>query len=209
MVLSGDWPEKLPQEFFDNPTATIGEPLNAAQHHNLNRLFQEQFLTENVFAIRRQAIAMSAADRFEFLARWVLPGAEHPGFRMAGDLTQTQPAPSAFDPSLDHPERGGEIVSPLFDWLDVAKELGKLAECRARVQAAVVPDHEFQQRARSALLLLLNLEQGDQQAASGRTSGCCWTYLKGQANGNDRERSMAGDSGGRCASVLPRRFAKK
>ena len=71
---------------------------------------------------------MSVKDRFEFLSRWVLPGPDHPGFRITGDITQTQPASVAYESGVEHPELGGQIVSPVFDWLDAARELGRLPD---------------------------------------------------------------------------------
>ena len=164
--LTGDWPETLPQEFLDNPTATVGKPMTTSQRHCLNRVFHEEFLAENVFAVRRKAFTMPVADRFEFLSKWVLPGPDHPGFRMTGDFTQTQPAKIAYEPGIEHPEYGGQIVSPVFDWLEAARELGRLPECVKSVEEAVTPDTDFQRRARLSLLLLLNLELGNQQAAT-------------------------------------------
>ncbi|HUQ70188.1 MAG TPA: DUF1583 domain-containing protein, partial [Planctomycetaceae bacterium] len=159
VVLSGDWPESLPQEFVDNPAIVEGEPLPVAERHALNRLFQEEFLAENVFAVRRRALTLPVAERFELLSQWVLPGADHAGFRMAGDFLPTEPAPGAS-------KRGGEIVSPVFDWLDAARELGRLAECRQQVENFQTPADEWQQRCRSALLMLLHLELDDQPAVT-------------------------------------------
>lgn len=164
--LTGDWPETLPQEFLNNPAATVGKPPTVNQSHSLNRIFQEDFLADNVVAVRRKAAAMPVAERFDLLSRWVLPGQDHPGFRMTGDFTQTQPAQVAQVPGSEHPELGGQIVSPVFDWLDAAKELGRLPECLKSVETAVTPDTEFQRRARIGLKIVLNLELENQQAAT-------------------------------------------
>lgn len=166
--LTGDWPETLPEEFLKNPAATVGEPMTIKQRHGLNRLFQEEFLAENVLTVRRKAATMPVAARFEFLSRWVLPGEDHPGFRMTGDFTQTQPAKVAQEMGVDYPEIGSELVSPVFDWLDAARELGRLPECLKGVESAVTPDTEIQRRARIGLSLLLNLELDNQQAVSER-----------------------------------------
>ena len=166
VVLSGDWPETLPEEFLNNPAATDALLMTVKQRHSLNRIFHEESLSENVVAVRRKAFTMSLADRFEFLSRWVLPGPDHPGFRMTGDFTQTQPAIVAYEPGVEHPEFGGQIVSPVFDWLEAAKELGRLPECLKSVESAMTLDSENQRRAQISLLLLLNLELGNQQAAS-------------------------------------------
>ena len=164
VVMTGDWPQSVPQEFFDNPLATRGQPPAASHRLALNKLFHEPYLAENALAIRRRALAMPVAERFQFLSRWILPGPDHSGFRVSGDFTATRPAPPAREPAVAHPELGGQIVSPVFDWIDAARELGRFAECRQRVQGASVPDDEFQRRARAALLMLLDLEQGDAPA---------------------------------------------
>jgi len=171
VTLTGDWPETVPQEFLENPTLTLDEPLPEADRHALNQIFRDEFLSENVFAVRRRALAMSPADRFDFLSRWVLPGPDHAGFRVTGDFTPTRPPPVALEPGTADPELGGQIVSPVYDWLDAARELGRLAECRARVEAATLDDLDpqvratgLQDRARAALLMLLSIEQGDASA---------------------------------------------
>ena len=43
VVLTGDWPEKVPQEFHENPTATL-EPPSTADRHALNRIFHDDFV---------------------------------------------------------------------------------------------------------------------------------------------------------------------
>lgn len=160
--LTGDWPQQLPPEFFHNPVATSGEPLTVPQRHGLHQIFQEEFLAENVFAVHHQAAAMPAVQRFDFLSRWVLPGPDHPGFRITGEFTQTQPAQVTQEKGLEQPERGGQLLSPVFDWLDTARELGRLADCLTNIETAAAPDTEPQRRARIGLQLLVNLEMGNQ-----------------------------------------------
>ncbi|HEY2253711.1 MAG TPA: DUF1583 domain-containing protein, partial [Planctomycetaceae bacterium] len=173
VMLTGDWPETIPQEFFENPTITVGEPLPVADRHALNRIFRDDFLSDDVLAVRRRALAMPLRERFEFLSRWVLPGPDHAGFRLTGDFTQTRPPPVSLEPGTAEPELGGRIVSPVYDWLDSARELGRLQECRQRVEAATVDVNDLDpevratglsDRAQAALLMLLSIEQGDAAA---------------------------------------------
>lgn len=161
VVMKGDWSEIPPQEFLDNPIATTDEPLSVAERHALGEFFPEDFLVENVVAIRRRSLAMPVAERFEFLSQWILPGPDHPGFRICGDFTPTRPSPLNFEPGVEHPELGGQIVSPVFDWLDAARELGKVSECRRRVEGIAATDNEFQNRARTSLLLMISLETNE------------------------------------------------
>ena len=166
ITLTGDWPETLPQDFLDNPATTVGEPMSIADRHAMNRLFEESVLARNVFAVRRHALTRPVAERFEFLSRWVMPSFDHPGFRVTGDFTQTQPSPAALEPGVKEAESGGQIISPVFEWLEAARELGRLADCRKNVEQVAASDQEFQQRARAALLMLLSLEQGDAAAVT-------------------------------------------
>ncbi len=127
-------------------------------------VFGTQVLADNVAAIRRQAALLDADERFEFLAEWVLPGRRHSGFRLSGEFSQTWPAPiDGVAPS--DPHTGGELVSPMFDLLDVAVEKGRIAELRDRVAAVETSADGFQQRSKVALLPLLSLEAGDAEAA--------------------------------------------
>lgn len=159
LVLTGDWPQALPPEFHDNPLATAGESPAEGNRHAWNQLFHEELLIENLQHIRRKALALPAAERFEFLSRWILPGPDHPGLRVSGDFQPTRPSPLASQTGMEHPELGQQIISPVLDWIDVADELGQMEECRRRVAAVADTNEEFQQRAKVALLLLISLKQ--------------------------------------------------
>ncbi|MBI1312626.1 DUF1583 domain-containing protein, partial [bacterium] len=58
------------------------------------------------------------------------------------------------------------LVSPVFDLLDIARELGRLDELKAAIEAAPQTSHPQNERDRAALLTLVNLELGDQAAAN-------------------------------------------
>ena len=166
ITLTGDWPTSLPAEFLVNPTALDEASVSDVDRHALNRLMNEDVLAGNVSAIRRKAFLLPVAERFEYLSRWVLPGPDHPGFRLSGDFTQMLPPPTAMEPGVKHSDLGGQIVSPVFDWIDSAKEMGRLAECRKKVAQAAIPDTDFQKRAKASLLFLLSLEQANEGSAS-------------------------------------------
>lgn len=135
----------------------------------LSTLFEEQFLAENVNAARSKMAKMSEEEKFNFLESWVLPSRLRSSIRMNGAFTQTEPSEMAFDRSLKGSPRGGELVSPVFDLLEVAKKLGKLDELRQDFINISPSSMEEQQRAKAALLSLVNLEIGDQSAASEAT----------------------------------------
>ncbi len=174
IVLTGDWPETVPQEFFSNPMTTEGKTLSDADRQAFNQLLREEFLTQDILSIRHRALAMPVSERFEFLSCWILPGPDHPGFRMQGEFSPTQPAPPVAEPGICQPEidafgigqpgSGGVIVSPVFDWLDAARELNRLTECRQLVADTLASDDEQQCRSRAALLFMLSLELNDPAA---------------------------------------------
>lgn len=126
----------------------------------LNALFGDEFIAENVRSICRRAADLDPADRYEYLCQWVLPGPDHSDFRVDATLTQTDPSPLALqlDPAIQRSPSGAIVVSPVFDLLDTAAETGQLTELRARVAETEEPVDPFQQRARTALLVLVHLE---------------------------------------------------
>ena len=168
VVMTGDWPESLPEEFLQNPAAVVSQLPDDADRRVLNRAAGDEFLAENVREVRRRAVRLDPVERFDDLARWVLAGADQPGFRMSGEFTPTDPSPLAVkrEPERFASPRGGELVSPVFDLLDAASEAEKLGELRNRIAAVPDSPDEEQQRAKAALLLLVNLTIGDNEAAT-------------------------------------------
>jgi hypothetical protein len=168
IVMTGEWPESLPEEFLQNPAAVVSQLPSDADRHVLNRAAGGEFLAQNVRRIRRQAASLGSADRFEYLARWVLPGADHRGLRISGEFTPTDPSPLAveLEPERFASPRGGELVSPVFDLLDAAAETGMLDELRDRISAIPDSRDESKKRAKTALLLLVNLAIGDEEGAA-------------------------------------------
>ncbi|MFG0296608.1 MAG: DUF1583 domain-containing protein, partial [Maioricimonas sp. JB045] len=165
VVMTGDWPETVPEDLLQ----TVDDDVAAADGDRRvrNAAVGEQTIAANVQAVRRDAAAMRAVDRYEYLSRWLLPGPDHAGFRLAGQFTQTDPSTLArrLDP-VSHPTvYGGELVSPVFDLIEAAVAVGRLDDLVGRIAAAAVPDDEYQQRARAALEMMLRIEQGDLEAA--------------------------------------------
>lgn len=132
-------------------------------------------LSENVLEVRRQATKLQPDKRFEFLARWVLPGEVHPGYRMAGLFTESRPSgisdnlsrtkgselsDSEFQGAAIRSSAGAKLVSPVFDLLEIAVKSGRLDELRNRILA--LPQGErLQNRSRIALLLLVELARNE------------------------------------------------
>ena len=127
----------LPQA---NQSATADDPLKS-DAVVLDEIFGVLALAENVREIRIRAAAMPPQQRFDFLLRSVLT--ESGAIRMAGEFTQTDPAPLHHDALPPHPSAGGKLVSPVYDLLDVARDLGRLADLRDRVEELSTTGDEF------------------------------------------------------------------
>lgn len=160
VVITGDWPEAVPPEFLANPMVQSGEPPRRAERSARQWLFGEDYLASNVRRIRTEARSLDLEARFQFLSNWVLPSWDH-GIRLTCDFTPSYPAPPALEPGYDTTGLGGEIVAPVIDWLDCARELKRLDECRQRVIAYPIQQEELQERSRLALILLLAIAKGD------------------------------------------------
>lgn len=139
-----------------------------AQSHALELIVGDMILSDNVVPIRRAASSLPDSERFDFLAEWVLPGASHAAVRMSGMFTQTNPDASegSYGDGVQDDPRGGELVSPVFDLLAVAKTLGRLPELRRRIESPSVIESEQRQRARTALLLLAAMATDDKKTAA-------------------------------------------
>ncbi len=171
MTLRGDWPETLPEEVAEHLLETTGPPLNSATERLLNDLFQDDFLAENVREVRQHAAALEPAARLKFLADWIFPGDSHAGVRLSGEFAPTHPSPLGL---REHPlqsSTGGELLSPVYDLLDLAGTEQQLPELRARLEAVPLPTDPARLKAYTALLLLIAWEQQDLPAVDtiGRT----------------------------------------
>ena len=130
----------------------------------VSELFDEEILAENIFAVRHRAFAMPEAERYAFLADWVLPSGTHSTIRMSGAFAPADPSSIVAREYRDATGAGGTLVSPAFDLLDLATKLGLFKELRARVAAIPEPATEPQQRARTSLRILLALELNEESA---------------------------------------------
>ena len=170
VVMRGDWPERLSDEQLQNLVAVPADR-TTAERHALHALVEERNIGSNVFAVRERASQLGKEARFRYLLGWVLPGENKPGFRLAGDFTPTNPPPRGRDEQTLHSDAsriqvGGDVVSPALDLIDLAKELKVLDKLRARVEEIEVGvDDSQQQRARVALLYLIDVARDDEEAA--------------------------------------------
>lgn len=125
---------------------------DASDQHVLSEIVGESTVGENVLSLRQKRAGRSYEDQYQSLVDWVLPGRSHLHFRLQGSFTPANPASAsgagvgvgvefpkdqqAFvtEHQLTRVQVGGNLVSPAFDLVDIAKELGRLDELRGQVE---------------------------------------------------------------------------
>ena len=130
------------------------------------RLFDETVLTDNVRRIRHNTSTLAEADRFNALLEWVFPSQTHATFRMTGEFAEINSLSVAQRPESSSDVRSGILVSPVFDLLDIARKSERLPELLKMVEAHPESSMAEQQRARVALLALIQLELNRRDAGS-------------------------------------------
>lgn len=173
VIMTGDWPETLPEEFVANPVA-IQEVIRPGVEDQstqpiirsdaiCNDVIGRDTIAENVLEIRRMASALPTKQRYHFLSHWILPNEHHDNFRISGDnLPASLPPLAQDDPAFRSPVN--RVVSPVFDLLKTASDLSMTKTLRSRVeslQTIELPD----EIARSALLAMIDLKIGNDEAA--------------------------------------------
>lgn len=131
-------------------------------------LFGADDLRSNVNAVRRKAASLPSAVRYEYLKNWVLPSETHSEIRVIGEFVPTDPSPLArqLEPYRFRSERGGELVSPVFDLLETAKATGRLGELQSQIELALKRAKTHRTSSGLALLFLVSLERGDETTAA-------------------------------------------
>lgn len=143
----------------------------------LVRLFDEEVVTDNVFAVLQKAQLLEPDDRYQYLRSWVFPG---PGqIRLFAKLTASNPRDTQ-NPELPYDDLqlnsalhrgqrrvrlGGNLVSPVDDLIDCAQQLNRIDELRADILARE-PKSEIASRSRLCLLALIEMAQGHEDEAS-------------------------------------------
>ncbi|NNJ25410.1 DUF1583 domain-containing protein [Alienimonas chondri] len=155
VVLSGDWPDRLPETWKANlllaPFLSQAEedPLAAAELDDEARALAEAAGRRNVALVSHgqvslgtwellvAAAALPAEERFRLLAKFVLPLPVDPHWRTDMDYSPADPPPGTNLPGVENPTTGrrvptgGKMVSPTAMLVDTAVELGRLDDLRA------------------------------------------------------------------------------
>jgi hypothetical protein len=114
----------------------------------------EAVIAENVYAIVQRTAVLSADERFERLALWVLPTPDRPEFRMNSLFLQTDPMPGSTNKLQEGTCEG--ILSPCFALIRAAEQSGRLEELRQRIEA--IPDSAKPHALRAKLAMLLMVQ---------------------------------------------------
>lgn len=124
---------------------------------------EESILDDNGFRIVERTADLRAEERFAQLADWVLPSPTHSGFRMNAEFLQTDPVPGSLDRVAEATCEG--ILSPCIALVRTAQQTGKLDELRRRIEAIPDPVEPHQQRAKLAILMMLQSARNNENAA--------------------------------------------
>ena len=184
VVLTGDWPETIPEEILQNLVAPATTPSNE-QSQALTRALGDHFLAENVDSVRRHAKTLENEQRFQFLSEWVLPSAQRNSYRLNGHFSPLSPAPPVAEYTPEETRRlaeaeqsgqgrilvGGSLFSAAFDLIQLARELNRLDELQKRVMQDELArssqdlfDHAH--RSRLAMLILIAIAQEQWETAN-------------------------------------------
>ena len=150
------------------PMYAVGETSDersAAERLSVGELFEPQVLSENVLAICGQASLMPADVRYEFLRSHIM----HAGTNLLRFYGKLAPISELIGNGTRLTEEGsvpnnGKLISPVFDLISTAKELGRLEELQESVESLRVIG-EVQQRSRLSFLALIAMAKGDEEAA--------------------------------------------
>jgi hypothetical protein len=172
VILSGNWPEKLSAEQLADLTARVPEKPTVTTLRVRHDIIEEKFFNASWESVQRRARTLPPIERYAYLKSWVIPGPNHPHFRLVGGCTPSDSAPtasadsSAVPPGTKRAHTGAELTAPVLDLLAVARELNKLDELTNET-FTVKATAEFDQRGKFSLLALLAMAQNNDQAASG------------------------------------------
>lgn len=171
VVLSGNWPERLPAEQMANLLAPAPGPVSDATLQARSALAGDWYVGLNWEEVLRKTRALPPAQRYVRLRDWVLPASEHVSIRPMGGYSQTNAplaagGPQAAGTAARRVNTGGELTAPVFDLLAMARELGKVDEVHSRA-LAFEPEEDYDRRCKACLLVLTSIALKDDAAAAG------------------------------------------
>ena len=169
VVLTGDWPKT-----FDEVRAAIETPMPTEPLPNsrfLTHVVEENYYSDNAYAIYRHAVKLETPERFQFLRRWVMPNESSDLLRTSGAFTPTHPAPPVLNENpidvataearqaIDTRcvQTGGNFVSPALLLVLAAMELNRLPELKQQIMELPPGSSLDMARSRAAMLGIIAL----------------------------------------------------
>jgi len=164
-VVTGLW--------FSLSSAMALADLDQRQSAAMNSIFGGQLLSKNVSGIRGRAARLPQDARYALLREWVLPDSDPASIRTAIDFVpavQTSRDLDQVDGSVPGAERpltsfDQQLVSPAWDLVVIAKQIGKLKELRD-LAAARVPDSIEQQKQHASFQATVAIALGEPETAN-------------------------------------------
>lgn len=141
-------------------------------------LFNQTIIADNIDQVCNRADALPPDQRYEYLRRWVLPSDSHDAIRVSAKMTPGDPVTPLID---DHPfdaqrirvgrtlgqsriHTGGNLISPVFDLVQAAKEVQQLDDLRSAIDRCGASG-EIQQRYRLLLRCITAMADSDEKTA--------------------------------------------
>ena len=175
VVLKGDWPMSFTSEIASNLLAP-SQPQTRSQRRAISRVIDEKFHAEYVEALLVETRDLPANERYEALARWILPNDDHVTLRLYGTFLSTNGIPDlakinsdfAAPNKIDANERrryaDSGLIAPVLDLVKLGKECGRMNELKQQTEPK--PDDDLLlKRSKLALRTLVHIAN-DQFAES-------------------------------------------
>jgi hypothetical protein len=157
VVLSGDWPESLPDALRTNLFVAERE-VTPAERGLARQLITEEMFAKEALTVVRRCAALPADQRWDELLAWVFPDFGSVPLRLHADFVAADDPLSA--------ERFLPLVSPAGLLIETAAELQRLDELLAKIQTLPASASPYDQRALLAMTVATQMARGRTGEAS-------------------------------------------
>ncbi len=171
VVLRGDWPERLDDATKADLLAAVPASTDPKIAKYERAVITEEHITGPAWERLTMLAGLPADTRYERLVAGVLPSDSTPVWRLGGAFSPANPAPTVTGygieplPSAPRSHVGGRIVSAARLLVETAKELDRIDDLVATIDAAPRGSGS-DDRNRLALKALVAIERGDLDAAT-------------------------------------------
>jgi len=167
--LTGDWPETLPANCFEEPFQLSVADLALKVQDVPYQSIGDSVFASNSQEFRRRVAILPVDKRFDRLRSWVLPTQEHRDVRITGFFEPTNPSPLqeqdlAFAKICDDAPVTASLFSPARDLFVIADSTGRMNELRAAIEQVHGMKDISLEWSKQALSCLLACQTKDQAA---------------------------------------------